>query len=303
MSNVIEIEHLSKSYGDVKAVSDLSLSVKRGEFFSFLGVNGAGKSTTISIMCGISKKDSGTVRIDSYNVDDGMKEIKSKLGVVFQASLLDPVLTVKENLSVRAALYGISDKDFKQRLEALSALLELEELYGRRVGKLSGGQRRRVDVAGALIHEPKILILDEPTTGLDPQSRQMLWGAILKMRTERDMTVFLTTHYMEEVTDSDRIIILDSGRIAAEGTPHELKNRYANDTLILYGNHSEADIAALGVQYKKTNDGYRLALTDTSVATRLIVSHPELFCDYEIVKGKMDDVFIAATGKKLTEAK
>ena len=215
MSNIIEIEHLSKSFGEVKAVQDLSFRVKEGELFAFLGINGAGKSTTISIMCGQLAKDAGSVRIDGADLDKELNRIKRSLGVVFQSSVLDMALTVRDNLESRAALYGISGKAFKQRLKELAELLDFSDLLGRTVGKLSGGQRRRIDIARALLHDPKILILDEPTTGLDPQTRRLLWNVITQLRKEKQMTVFLTTHYMEEAADADYVVIIDSGKIVA----------------------------------------------------------------------------------------
>lgn len=299
MKNIIEIEHLSKSFGEVKAVQDLSFRVKEGELFAFLGINGAGKSTTISIMCGQLAKDAGSVRIDGVDLDKELNRIKRSLGVVFQASVLDAALTVRQNLESRAALYGISGKAFKKRLEELAALLDFSDLLGRTVGRLSGGQRRRIDIARALLHEPKILILDEPTTGLDPQTRRLLWDVITQLRQEKQMTVFLTTHYMEEAADADYVVILDSGKIVAEGTPLDLKNTYTGDYITIYG-IPEAQIKTFGCPYEALRDAYRVAVPNTAAATELILQHSTLFTDYEITKGKMDDVFLAATGKKLT---
>ena len=299
MSNIIEIEHLSKHFGEVKAVQDLSFKVKEGELFAFLGINGAGKSTTISIMCGQLAKDSGSVRICDTDLDKDSNTIKRSLGVVFQSSVLDKALTVKDNLESRAALYGIKGAEFKSNLSELARLLDFEDLLKRTVGKLSGGQRRRIDIARALLHDPKILILDEPTTGLDPQTRKILWDAISMLRKERKMTVFLTTHYMEEASDADYVVILDSGKIAAEGTPHQLKNEYTGDFITLYG-VSEKELDVLQRKYERVGTAYRVAVENTAVATELILKHPTLFNDYEIVKGKMDDVFLAVTGKKLT---
>lgn len=239
MDKIIEISHLSKSYGDIKAVNDLSFSVYRGELFAFLGVNGAGKSTTISIMCGQIKKDSGKIVICGKDTEKNFNSVSSDIGVVFQNSVLDKALSVKDNLRSRAALYGITGKEFKNRLDELSELLGFEDILNRTVGKLSGGQRRRIDIARALLHNPKILILDEPTTGLDPQTRQLLWSVITMLRKTHGLTVFLTTHYMEESADSER-------------------------------------------------------------ATELIIKNPDIFKDYEVIKGKMDDVFMAVTGKKLS---
>lgn len=298
MKNIIEISGLNKTFGDVKAVSDLSFKVKEGELFAFLGLNGAGKSTTISIMCGQLAKDSGKVIIDGEDLDKSVDKIKCDLGVVFQNSVLDKALTVKENLESRAALYGITGKRFEKRLGELSALLEFDDLLKRTVGKLSGGQRRRIDIARALLHKPKILILDEPTTGLDPQTRKTLWNVVSKLRKENQMTVFLTTHYMEEAVDADYVVILDSGKISAEGTPLQLKNTYSGDFITLYGAKKE-QVEALGLTYEVIRDAYRIEVQNTAAATQLIVRYPDIFNDYEITKGKMDDVFLTVTGKKL----
>lgn len=298
MEHIIEINGLNKSFGDVKAVQDLSFHVQKGELFAFLGVNGAGKSTTISIMCGQLRKDSGSVVICGENIEHGLDKITRKLGVVFQNSVLDKSLSVRDNLRSRAALYGITGKEFKSRLSELAAMLDFETILDRTVGKLSGGQRRRVDIARALLHKPEILILDEPTTGLDPQTRKLLWDVVSDLRKSEKMTVFLTTHYMEEAADADYVVILDSGMIAAEGTPLELKNAYTGDFITLYGADKSA-IDPLGLPCEALRDAVRISVPNTAEATRLIVGHPELFTDYEVTKGKMDDVFLAVTGKKL----
>ena len=299
MENIIEIRNLYKSYGPVKAVQDLSFRVKKGELFAFLGVNGAGKSTTINVLCGQLRKDRGDVIISGMELDKNVDAIKRQLGVVFQNSVLDNALSVQENLRSRAALYGITGEAFRQRLQELAKLLHFEDLLRRPVGKLSGGQHRRIDVARALLHEPSILVLDEPTTGLDPQTRKMLWDIIMDLRKNQGMTVFLTTHYMEEAAEADYIVVLESGKIAAEGTPLELKNAYAADYITLYG-ATEEEVKTLNVPYEAIRDAYRLTIPNPQKATQLIVSHPELFRDYEIVKGKMDDVFLTITGRELT---
>lgn len=296
MENIIEIEHLYKNFGDVKAVDDLSLKVKTGELYAFLGVNGAGKSTTISIICGTLAKTSGSVKVcgaDENNFDNAKKE----LGVVFQSSVLDKALSVRDNLKFRASLYGITGEKFEARLKELDDLLHFSEFINRPVGKLSGGQKRKIDVARALIHRPKLLILDEPTTGLDPMTRKTLWEVIYSLQKSTGMTVFLTTHYMEEAAEADYVVIIDHGKIAAEGTPLELKNKYTGDFITLYTNDENA-VKSLGRPYESVQDGFRIAVKNTEEATSLIVARPELFRDYEIIKGKMDDVFIAVTGKK-----
>ena len=298
MSNIIEIDHLSKSFGEVKAVQDISFRVKSGELFAFLGVNGAGKSTTISILCGQLAKDAGSVVVDGKDLDCALDAVKRELGVVFQNSVLDPALSVRDNLASRAALYGIKGEAFRKRLTELAELLEFTDLIKRPVGKLSGGQRRRIDIARALLHEPKILILDEPTTGLDPQTRRTLWNVVHDLRKANNMTVFLTTHYMEEAADADYVVILDNGKIVADGTPLMLKNAYTGDYITFY-NVPEDDVRALGKPYEPLRDAFRVAVSNTAEATALILSQPTLFTDYEITKGRMDDVFLAVTGKKL----
>ncbi len=296
---MINIEHLNKSFGEVKAVQDISFRVKAGDLFAFLGINGAGKSTTINILCGQLSKDSGKVTIDGIDLDKDPTPIKRKLGVVFQQSVLDAALTVQNNLESRAALYGLIGVEFKTRLEELAELLDFRSLLKRTVGKLSGGQRRRIDIARALLHKPKILILDEPTTGLDPQTRKLLWQVIADLRREENMTVFLTTHYMEEAAEADQVVILDGGRIVAEGTPLELKNTYTGDFITLY-NVDEKNVQSLGVTYQQDRGSFRLSVPHTAEATQLILRHPEVFRDYEVTKGNMDDVFLAATGKNLS---
>ncbi len=295
--DLIRIEHLSKRFGDVQAVDDLSFRVREGELFAFLGVNGAGKSTTINILCGQLPRDGGSVTVCGANLDDGADDVRRSLGVVFQSSVLDRELSVRDNLRSRAALYGIHGSAFQARLAELAAMLDFEDLLKRTVGKLSGGQRRRIDIARALLHRPKILVLDEPTTGLDPQTRTLLWDVVGRLRREESLTVFLTTHYMEEAADADYVVILDHGRIAAEGTPLALKNAYTGDFITIYG-QDEAEIWKLGAEYTPLRDAFRVSVPNTAAATELILKHPEVFRDYEITKGRMDDVFLAVTGKE-----
>lgn len=300
MNKIIEIRNLNKSFGNIKAVNDLSFDVAEGELFAFLGVNGAGKSTTINIICGQLSYDSGSVIIDADNLNSNSQSIKNALGIVFQNSVLDKALTVYDNLESRAALYGIYGSKFKARLNELAELLDFKDLLKRTVGKLSGGQLRRIDIARALLHNPKILILDEPTTGLDPQTRKTLWNVIGILRKEKNMTVFLTTHYMEEAAEADYVVIIDSGKITAKGTPLELKNTYTGDFITLYG-AKDSEIELLNCSYEKIHDTvYRVSVENTEAATKLILKYPEIFRDYEITKGKMDDVFLAVTGKKLS---
>lgn len=294
----ITIRHLYKRFGEIQAVNDLSFSVEKGTTFAFLGENGAGKSTTISMICGQLTADSGEIFVNGRGLAEDPDGIRREIGVVFQQSVLDLPLSVRDNLESRGALYGICGEAFRERLAELSELLELKDLLGRPLGKLSGGLRRRIDIARALIHRPSILILDEPTTGLDPQTRRAVWQVIASLQKTEGLTVFLTTHYMEEAADADYVVILDRGRIAAEGTPLELKNRYTGDFLSLYG-VTEEQARSLAQPCEPMADGWRISVPSTAEATKLIVEYQELFVDYELTKGKMDDVFLAVTGKSL----
>lgn len=298
MKNIIEIKNLNKSFKEVKAVNDLSFKIKEGELFAFLGVNGAGKSTTINIMCGQLEKDSGKVYINGKDIDFELDDIKKDIGVVFQNSVLDQQLTVYENLECRGSLYNILGDSIKKRIDELSELLEFKDFLYRSVNKLSGGQKRRIDIARALLHKPKILILDEPTTGLDPQTRKTLWEVISSLQKTENMTVLLTTHYMEEAVDANYVVIIDEGKICSQGTPIELKNQYTRDYITFY-NINEEDIKKLNLEYEKISNGYRIYVEDTNKAKNLILNNPDLFNDFEITKGKMDDVFILSTGKNL----
>lgn len=300
MDEVIKIKNISKSYGNLLAVDNISFKVKKGEFFSFLGINGAGKSTTIKMIVGELFPDHGEIKVCDKDIKTDADEIKRKIGVVFQDSLLDKTLSVYDNLKYRAALYGITGEEFKERYKSLFQIFSLEDISHRKVSTLSGGQKRRVDIARALIHNPEILILDEPTTGLDPGSRNSIWKIINNLRKKDNLTVFLTTHYMEEADDSDYIVILDKGHVIGEGSPLELKNKYAKDMVIIY-NVKEEDIKKLKMTYQKIRNGYKIEVESISIVTNLIIKHKDIFKDYEVIKGRMDDVFLSATGYELED--
>ena len=294
---IIKIENLEKSFGKTKAVRKINLEVYEGSLFAFLGINGAGKSTTISMMYGGLKIDSGHITICGQDVATHLDKIKNQIGVVFQDSVLDKTLTVYENLKFRAGFYGIFGQDFKARYQELEKLFDLAEIKNQKIQKLSGGQKRRVDIARAIIHQPKILILDEPTTGLDPGTRSKVWRIISKLREDLKMTIFLTTHYMEEAADADYVTILDKGRIIAEGTPLELKTQYATDVLHLYG-VDESEVKKLKLPYQKIHKDFQIKVKNSAVVTQLIVKNPELFQDFELIKSTLDDVFLAVTKSK-----
>ncbi len=294
---IIKIENLEKSFGKTKAVRKINLEVYEGSLFAFLGINGAGKSTTISMMYGGLKIDSGHITICGQDVATHLDKIKNQIGVVFQDSILDKTLTVYENLKFRAGFYSIFGQEFKARYQELEKLFDLAEIKNQKIQKLSGGQKRRVDIARAIIHQPKILILDEPTTGLDPGTRSKVWRIISKLREDLKMTIFLTTHYMEEAANADYVTILDKGRIIAEGTPLELKTQYATDILHLYG-VEEADVKKLKLPYQKIHKDFQIKVKNSALVTQLIVKNPELFQDFELIKSTLDDVFLAVTKSK-----
>lgn len=300
---IIEIENLKKYYKTVKAVDGISFKVKRGELFAFLGVNGAGKSTTINVISGILRKDEGKVEVCGYDIDKNSAGARQKVGVVFQNSVLDKKLTVYDNLKYRANLYGIFGEQFKSRLNCISDMFDLGQILKRPLEKLSGGQKRRVDIARALIHKPELLILDEPTTGLDPKTRITVWNVIEKMRKEENLTVFLTTHYMEESSVADYVVILDSGKIVSQGTPHKLKSDYSSDFLRIYKNIEAAEkyFASKGRNCKRIHDRLEVEFENTEQISEEVKLQPQLFTDFEVVKGDMDNVFLKVTGKQLKD--
>lgn len=303
---IIEVKNLKKYFKDVKAVDDISFSVEEGELFAFLGVNGAGKSTSINIMCGSLEKDEGSIVINGHDIEKEMNYIKKDIGIVFQNSVLDKKLTAYDNLETRAIMYGMSKDEFNNRLEELIKLFDLKDILNKPLSRLSGGQKRRIDIARALVHSPKILILDEPTTGLDPSTRLMVWDVINNLRKKTNLTVFLTTHYMEEATEADNVVILDRGKIVTSGTPNELKNKYAKDFIKIYFNkNNESKFKKIlddnKLKYNKINDCYEITIENVSESKELMYKFPELFEDFEIVKGKMDNVFLNVTGKNIKE--
>lgn len=305
MSYIINANNLKKYYGDFLAVNDISFKVKKGSLFAFLGLNGAGKSTTINILCSIIKKDHGEIYINNLNIDDNNQEIKNEIGIVFQKSVLDEQLTVLQNLVSRASLYNLAKDKSKEKINELISILDLKDILNRPYGVLSGGQKRKVDIARALLHDPKILFLDEPTTGLDPQTRNIVWKTLHDLRTKHNLTIFLTTHYMEEVVDANHVVILDSGKIVAEGTPDELKDQYANDLLRIISNKNiEIDqlLEKLNVDYFFEKGSYHINVKNSKEAFDIISENPNLLSNFEVLKGNMDQVFLNVTGKKLVEA-
>lgn len=301
MESVIEVESLKKYFGDVKAVDDISFQVEKGELFGFLGINGAGKSTTINMLCTLYRPTAGKVKICGFSAGKEDEEIRKRIGVVYQNNCLDDKLTVKENLFVRGVLYEKDHKKLTANIERICGILDLQDVYNRRFAKLSGGQKRRCEIARALVNAPEIMFLDEPTTGLDPATRKKVWECLEKLRKEENMTVFLTTHYMEEAAKASHIAIMDAGHLKEYGTPFSLKETYAKDKLKLYS-HSpalEGRLEEMGVSYEKKEDYFVISIPE-SLASLPILSGVEGMIDgFEVVQGSMDDVFLNVTGKKL----
>ena len=300
----ITVKELTKKYKEHVAVDHLSFEVEEGELFAFLGENGAGKSTTINILCTILEKNAGDIEILGHELGREDDKIRDDIGIVFQNSVLDAKLPVKANLYTRGAYYGLTKKQIAEQLSPFMKGFELEEIWNRKYEKLSGGQRRRVDIVRALIHNPRILFLDEPTTGLDPKSRKLVWDYIEYLRKEKHITIFLTTHYMEETKDANHVLIMDKGKCIAAGTPSELKSRFTSSKLIWYTDKGEkAEKILEGREFTYDADHYNVLMPENGEnITEFLYRNRESITDYEIIKGTMDDVFLNLTGKELSES-
>ncbi|MFK5707913.1 ABC transporter ATP-binding protein [Lysinibacillus boronitolerans] len=297
MTFAIKVENLCKQYGEQQAVKGISFTVEQGTLFAFLGENGAGKSTTIEILCTLLKKSSGQVTINGFTLDasNDNADIRKSIGVVFQQSLLDERLTVRENILHRGKTYGLSKAQLTDNYQFVSTYLHLEDIEKKKYGTLSGGQKRRADIARALIHRPSILFLDEPTTGLDPQTRQFVWQAIKQLQLETNMTVFLTTHYMEEAAVAHQVTVLKQGKIVAQGTPDALKTKYAYDSMALVFQNAQEGVKFLeenAISYTENQGIYTIRLTSTLQALLLLKEAEPLIASFEVIKGSMDDVFL-----------
>ncbi|WP_455543115.1 ATP-binding cassette domain-containing protein [Intestinibacter sp.] len=302
-NKIIEVTDLKKSYKEVKAVKGIEFYVDEGSLFAFLGLNGAGKSTTIDMLCTFLKPDCGEIKIGNYEIGKDDDKIKSLIGVVFQDSVLDELLTVKENLRVRSKFYNMSKVEFNKNLEEIADITGIREFLNRPYSKLSGGQKRRADIARALINKPKILFLDEPTTGLDPKTRKNVWDMIRNLQEKNNMTVFLTTHYMEEAAKADYIIVMDQGLIVAKGTTDELKEKYAKDKMFI-STHNGGNsffmhyLNSKGYNFSVGNNENIIINLDTTLDSIKIIDDCREYIDsFEVIKGSMDDVFLEITGK------
>ncbi|MFA5006062.1 MAG: ATP-binding cassette domain-containing protein [Candidatus Izemoplasmatales bacterium] len=302
MDKIIEVKGLVKNYGSVKAVRNIDFYVEAGKLFAFLGPNGAGKTTTINIICTLLDMDAGEILVDGLAVGRDDQKIRDRIGIVFQESVLDPLLTVRENLLTRGSIYGLGRDELEKNVATAMKVTSIGDLADRRYGKLSGGQRRRCDIARALVHRPRILFLDEPTTGLDPQTRKNVWDMIELLRLEEKMTIFLTTHYMEEAEKADFVIVIDDGVIAAKGTPAELKDRHSSDRLeIKPVDRAKAlsDLTAAGVAFTEQADLIVVTLRATVEALPILGILAGNVAGFQVLNGTMDDAFIGITGKEI----
>ncbi len=302
MEKIIRVSELQKSFGKIEAVKKISFEVRPRELFAFLGPNGAGKSTTIDMLCTYLCPNGGSIEIAGYEVGRDNAKIREMIGVIHQKSLLDDLLTVRDNLSLRAGISGLHGSEIKKAVQRVAEITEIENFLGQRYGQLSGGQRRRVDIARGLLLEPQILFLDEPTTGLDPQSRNNIWQFISQLQKEMGITVFLTTHYLEEAAQADYVVIIDHGQVAAEGTPEELREAHSAHRLIIESPKREELIRYFkekNLSYEQKNDSYILRLESTRSALPILEDLKEELRSFEMIKGTLDDAFLEITGKEI----
>jgi ABC-type multidrug transport system, ATPase component len=304
MEKIIEVFNFKKSYKNIQAVKGISFYVEKGKLFAFLGPNGAGKSTTIDTICTFLQPDSGTIMVDGHCLGAEDDLIRSKIGVVFQDGLLDPLLTIKENFEIRGSFYGLKGAELDKAITRVTKITGIDNLLKRFYGKLSGGQRRRCDIARALLHTPTVLFLDEPTTGLDPQTRKMLWETISKLQKDENMTIFLTTHYMEEAAEADYVIVIDNGEISAKGTPQYLKETYAKDLVwLLCSDLSQVKqiLDEMQLLYSITESTISIKIEKTLDAIPILEACKDFLNGFEVISGTLDNAFIEITGKEIRE--
>ena len=298
--NAIKVTNLVKSYDDVEAVKGISFTVEKDSFFAFLGPNGAGKSTTINIISTLLELNSGDIEVLGLNIGKDDNEIREKIGVVFQTQMLDKLLTVRENIMCRASFYGLDKETTIERVNEINEYIEILPFFDQRYGNLSGGQKRKADIARALINWPEILILDEPTTGLDPKSRKDIWTLIAKLRHEKEITIFLTTHYMEEVVDATKIVVIDHGKIVATGSAEELRTKYSSDRVKMIPKNGLTKLLDKDkIDYYLVNDTVNVKLDSCFEGIDFVQKYTQEIQEFEILRGDMDDVFLNITGRKL----
>ncbi|WP_434501796.1 ABC transporter ATP-binding protein [Prevotella sp.] len=303
--NSIEVKNFTKKFGDFVAVDNISFEVEEGSIFGFLGPNGAGKSTTINTLCTIQEKTSGDMKINGLDVSTQMAQVRNNIGIVFQEPTLDEKLTIEENLKLHCDFYNVPKKEVKSRIDFVLDLVDLEQRRNSPVKNLSGGMKRRAEIARGLVHFPKVLFLDEPTTGLDPQTRSNVWEYIYKLQKEKKITIFLTTHYMEEAEICNKIAIIDKGKIIAFDTPFNLKKQYTSTVMRLESDQPEMIVGFLDqhhMKYKKDGDFVMVNINDYDDFLKILSANKQYIKDLEVKKGSLNDVFLNITGKEIRES-
>ncbi|MGA9531935.1 MAG: ATP-binding cassette domain-containing protein [Anaerolineales bacterium] len=310
--NVIRVDSLRRSYGDIEAVKGVSFEVLGGEIFGFLGPNGAGKTTTIHMLCTLLRPDGGTAKVAGYDIRSEPNDVRRSIGVVFQESSLDEQLTGRENLRFHAMLYNMERDRFNERADRLLELVELDERADEQVRTFSGGMKRRLELARGLLHEPKVLFLDEPTLGLDPQTRRHIWDYLRQLRDREQVTIFMTTHYMDEAEACDRVAIMDHGEIIALDSPEQLKGTVGGDVVSAYTNDNPAALERLSadgvIDSRLGPDGALVIEVDQGDAyipkmmKRLTEESPSIEVNsVSLRRPTLEDVFIKLTGRAIRE--
>ncbi len=302
MSNIVEVKNFTKKYGDFAAVDNISFNVEEGSIFAFLGPNGAGKSTTINTLCTIINKTEGQLLINGNEVSEHKDRVRNEIGIVFQDSTLDSKLTIEENLKFHCDFYKVPKSEVKGRIDFVLELVNLEDWRKAPVGSLSGGMKRRVEIARGLVHYPKVLFLDEPTTGLDPQTRANIWDYIYKLQKQKNITIFLTTHYMDEAEICDKVAIMDHGKIVAYDTPYNLKKQYTSNVTKL--KTSDCDMfqnycREKEIKFKFNDEMFTVYSNDLGDVLDIVENFKASIRDFETSKGTLNDVFLAITGKEI----
>ena len=305
--NVIEAKELVRRYGDFTAVDGVDLAVRKNEIFGFLGPNGAGKTTTISMLTTLLKPTSGTALIDGHDVIEEQAEVRRAIGVVFQEQSTDEKLTARENLDFHAVLYGVPRKERKERIRDALRMVDLEDRAGQKVEQFSGGMKRRMEIARGLLHTPRVLFLDEPTQGLDPQTRNNIWEHLLRLREETDVTIFMTTHYMDEAEYCDRVAIMDQGKVVEQGSPEDLKGRVGSDVVTITTPNGTGDLMAFAEKIKVpvTENESGVLRFEVEEGARFV---PRLLGEFtgevetiNVRRPTLDDVFLNLTGRSIRE--
>lgn len=302
--NSIEVKNFTKNFGDFTAVNNISFDVEQGTIFGFLGPNGAGKSTTINTLCTIQDKTSGELFINGYDVSRQKEQVRNDIGIVFQESTLDDKFTIEENLRLHCDFYRVPKNEVKERIDFVLDLVDLEERRKAPVKSLSGGMKRRAEIARGLVHYPKVLFLDEPTTGLDPQTRSNVWEYIYRLQKQKNITIFLTTHYMEEAEICQKVAIIDKGRIVAHDTPYNLKKQYTSTIMKIETEDMktmENYLAVKNLKYKTVDNLVTTYVNNSEQILEVLADNKHIINDLEITKGSLNDVFLAITGKEIRE--